>query len=417
MPEIFSDLHPLVLTTAASAGLLLLAVIVDVVAKRIVLKTVRTIARRSKTRWDDELVEHNVFGRLVHLIPALVIFLGVTFVPGLPEDLTKLVRNVATGYMVLMLTLAVVASLSAGHAIYARTPAAGARPLKGFVQLLQLAVWIIGGLMIISTVLERSPLLLLSGLGAMTAILLLIFKDTILSFVASVQLTAQDMVRVGDWVEMPQFGADGDVIDVQLHTVKVQNWDKTITTIPTHRLISDSFKNWRGMSESGGRRIKRPLTIDVSSIRFLSDDELEHFKRFTLLKDYIADKLETLAEYNARVEIDADVNRRRLTNIGTFRAYAWNYLRNHPAIHGNMTLLVRQLAPGPKGLPLEIYCFTNTTAWGEYEGIQADVFDHLIAIVPDFGLRLYQEPAGSDVLALGALEATQKTDSSPETRA
>lgn len=400
MPETFPDLHPLVTTIAASIGLLLLAAIVDIVAKRIILKTVRTIARRSKTRWDDELVNHKVFGRLVHLIPALIVFSGAPFIPGLPDDLTRLVRNIAMGYMVLMLTLAVVATLAAGHAIYARTPAARTRPLKGFVQLVQLAVWVIGGLMIIAAVLDRSPILLLSGLGAMTAILLLIFKDTILSFVASVQLTAQDMVRVGDWIEMPQFGADGDVIDVQLHTVKVQNWDKTITTIPTHRLISDSFKNWRGMSESGGRRIKRPLTIDVSSIRFLTDAELEHFKRFTLLKDYIADKLESLAEYNANVEIDADVNRRRLTNVGTFRAYAWNYLRNHPAIHGDMTLLVRQLAPGPHGLPIEIYCFTNTTAWSEYEGIQADVFDHLIAIVPDFGLRLYQEPAGSDVLAL-----------------
>ena len=401
MPDTFPNLPPLVITIAASIGLLLLAVIANIVAKRLLLNTVSALARRSKFLWDDELVEHKVFSRLVHLIPALLVFSGAGFVPGLPADLTQLIRNVATGYMVLMLTFAVVAALAAGHAIYAGTPAGRTRPLKGFVQLLQLAVWIIGGLMIISAVLERSPILLLSGLGAMTAILLLIFKDTILSFVASVQLTAQDMVRVGDWVEMPPFGADGDVIDVQLHTVKVQNWDKTITTIPTHRLISDSFKNWRGMSESGGRRIKRSLTLDLASVRFLTDAELEHFKRFTLLKDYIAGKLESLAKYNAEVAVDADVNRRRLTNVGTFRAYAWNYLHKHPAIHSDMTLLVRQLAPGPQGLPLEIYCFTTTTAWGEYEGIQADLFDHLIAIVPEFGLRLYQQPAGNDLLALG----------------
>jgi miniconductance mechanosensitive channel len=236
----------------------------------------------------------------------------------------------------------------------------------------------------------------------MTAILLLVFKDTILSLVASVQLTAQDMVRVGDWIEMPQFGADGDVVDVQLHTIKVQNWDKTITTIPTHRLISDSFKNWRGMSQSGGRRIKRAVFIDVSTIRMQTQDEVDRFKRFALLKDYIEVKEQELADYNAglAVEVEADVNARRLTNVGTFRAYAYNYLKNHPKIRKDMTLLVRQLAPGPEGLPIEVYCFTNTTAWADYEDIQADLFDHLLAIVPDFGLRLYQKPAGSDLANL-----------------
>jgi miniconductance mechanosensitive channel len=210
------------------------------------------------------------------------------------------------------------------------------------------------------------------------------------------------MVRVGDWIEMPQFGADGDVVDVQLHTVKVQNWDKTITTIPTHRLITDSFKNWRGMSRAGARRIKRAIFIDVSSIRFQTQDEVDHFTRFALLKDYVKNKEQELADYNAvlATEVEAEVNRRRLTNVGTFRAYAFNYLKNHPRIHDGMTLLVRQLAPGPEGLPLEIYCFTNTTEWGAYEDIQSDIFDHLLAIVPEFGLRLYQKPAGSDLANL-----------------
>jgi miniconductance mechanosensitive channel len=236
----------------------------------------------------------------------------------------------------------------------------------------------------------------------MTAILLLVFKDTILSLVASVQLTAQDMVRVGDWIEMPQFAADGDVIDVQLHTVKVQNWDKTITTIPTHRLITDSFKNWRGMSQSGARRIKRAIFLDVSSIRFQTQDEVNHFTHFALLKDYVRNKEQELVDYNAGLatEVDAEVNKRRLTNVGTFRAYAFNYLKNHPRIHDGMTLIVRQLAPGPEGLPLEIYCFTNTTEWVAYEDIQSDIFDHLLAIVPEFGLRLYQKPAGSDLANL-----------------
>ena len=240
----------------------------------------------------------------------------------------------------------------------------------------------------------------------MTAVLLLVFKDTILSLVASVQLTAQDMVRVGDWIEMPQFGADGDVVDVQLHTVKVQNWDKTITTIPTHRLITDSFKNWRGMSQSGTRRIKRAVHIDLSSVRFHSADEVSYFERFALLKDYIANKQRELDEYNAGLAtaVDDAVNQRRLTNIGTFRAYTLNYLRNHPKIHPDATLIVRQLAPGPEGVPLEIYCFTNTTAWSEYEDIQSDIFDHLLAIVPEFGLRLYQKPAGSDLAGFAAQE-------------
>ena len=267
------------------------------------------------------------------------------------------------GYMVLMLTLALTALLSAINTIYAASALAKERPLKGFVQLMQIVVWVLGGVMMLAAVLDRSPLLLLSGFGAMTAILLLIFKDTILSLVASVQLTAQDMVRVGDWIEMPQFGADGDVVDVQLHTIKVQNWDKTITTIPTHRLITDSFKNWRGMSQSGARRIKRAIYIDVSTIRMQTDEEIAHFTRFALLKDYIVEKEHELAEYNQGLpnEVDSEVNRRRLTNLGTFRAYAYNYLKNHPKVHKGMTLIVRQLSPGPEGLPLEIYCFTNTT--------------------------------------------------------
>jgi len=402
MFEHLNTIHPLLPPGAGLLALLAGAVIIDVIVKRILVRTVRAFARRSRFSWDDALVTHNVFGRLAQVVPALIVFVGLPFVPGLPEGVAQVLRNVAMGYMVLMLTLALTAMLSAASTIYAASPLAKARPLKGFVQLVQIVVWILGGVLIVATVLDRSPLLLLSGFGAMTAILLLVFKDTILSLVASVQLTAQDMVRVGDWIEMPQFGADGDVVDVQLHTVKVQNWDKTITTIPTHRLITDSFKNWRGMSQSGGRRIKRAIFIDVSSIRFQTQDEVDHFTRFALLKDYVRNKEQELADYNAglAIEVEADVNRRRLTNVGTFRAYAYDYLKNHPRIDKNMTLIVRQLAPGPEGLPLEIYCFTNTTEWAAYEDIQSDIFDHLLAIVPEFGLCLYQKPAGSDLANL-----------------
>ncbi|MGI9238145.1 MAG: mechanosensitive ion channel family protein [Woeseiaceae bacterium] len=402
MLEQLSSIHPLLPPVAGVLALLAGAAIINLIAKHLLVGTVRTFAKRSSFTWDDALVTHNVFGRLAQVVPALIVFVGVPFVPGLPEGVVQLMRNVAMGYMVLMLTLALTAILSAANTIYAASPVAKERPLKGFVQLLQIVVWIFGGVMIIAAVLDRSPLLLLSGFGAMTAILLLVFKDTILSLVASVQLTAQDMVRVGDWIEMPQFGADGDVVDVQLHTVKVQNWDKTITTIPTHRLITDSFKNWRGMSKSGARRIKRAIFVDVSSIRFQTQDEVDHFTRFALLKDYIGNKEQELADYNEGLatEVDSDVNRRRLTNAGTFRAYAYNYLKNHPKIHDGMTLIVRQLAPGPEGLPMEIYCFTNTTEWAVYEDIQSDIFDHLLAIVPEFGLRLYQKPAGSDLANL-----------------
>jgi len=402
MIEKLGSIHPLLPPAAGMLALLAAAIIIDLIAKRLLVGTVRKLAKRSSVSWDDALVRHNVFGRLAQVVPALIVFFGVSLVPELADAGVKLIRNIAMGYMVLMLTMAVSAILGALNAIYATTPAAKERPIKGFVQLVQIVVWVLGGILIAATVLDRSPLVLLTGFGAMTAILLLVFKDTILSLVASVQLTAQDMVRVGDWIEMPQFGADGDVIDVQLHTVKVQNWDKTITTIPTHRLITDSFKNWRGMSQTGARRIKRAIVIDVSSIRIQTDDEVDHFTRFALLGDYIKEKERELDEYNAGLttEVDAEVNRRRLTNIGTFRAYAFNYLKNHPRIDQNMTLMVRQLAPGPEGLPLEIYCFTNTTEWAVYEDIQSDIFDHLLAIVPEFGLRLFQKPAGSDLQSL-----------------
>ena len=404
MIERLSEIHPLLPPIAGSLALLIAALIVNSLVKSIVVRAVQAVAKKSRVTWDDALIRHKVISRLAQLVPGLIIFSGAPFIPGLPDVLVQLTRNVAVGYMVLMLTMALTALLSAANTIYSSLPVAKTRPLKGFVQLLQIVVWIVGTVLIVASVLDRSPLLLLSGFGAMTAILLLVFKDTILSLVASVQLTAQDMVRVGDWVEMPQFGADGDVVDVQLHTVKVQNWDKTITTIPTHRLISDSFRNWRGMSEAGARRIKRAIYVDVSSIRFQSPEEIKHFERFALLKDYLAEKQHELHDYNTSLgaEFDETVNQRRLTNVGTFRAYAFNYLKNHPRIHKGMTLMVRQLAPGPEGLPLEVYCFTTTTVWTEYEDIQADIFDHLLAVVSEFGLRLYQKPAGSDLVGLGS---------------
>jgi len=398
MLDKLTEIHPLLPLAAMLAALLLGAFIADRIAKFVLLNLVRRFAASTDVSWDNILVEHKVFERIVHLVPAIIIFWGIDLVPDIPDEAVTVVRNVMLGYMILMLTMAMSSSLSAGNEIYGQTEMAKDRPLKGFVQLIQLVIWILGGIMIVAAILDRSPVLLLSGFGAMTAVLLLIFKDTIMSLVASVQITAQDMVRVGDWIEMPQYGADGDVIDVQLHTIKVQNWDKTIVTIPTHKLVSESVKNWRGMSEAGGRRIKRSLFIDISTIRFLSDEEVSDFRRLSLLVNYIDRKKKELADYNADLEhaVDAEVNHRRLTNVGTFRAYAFNYLKNHPKIRDDMTLMVRQLGSGPDGLPIEVYCFTNTTVWSEYEGIQSDIFDHLLAIVPEFSLKIYQRPAGTD---------------------
>ena len=307
---------------AGVIALLVGAIVVDLVAKHLLVGAVRTFAKLSRSTWDDALVAHNVIGRLVQVLPALMCSSGCRSFRT-ARKCCAAVSKCRDGLHGVDVDSWLTGMLSAANTIYSASPIARHRPLKGFVQLLQIIIWIFGGVMIVSAVLDRSPILLLSGFGAMTAILLLVFKDTILSLVASVQLTAQDMVRVGDWIEMPQFGADGDVVDVQLHTVKVQNFDKTITTIPTHRLITDSFKNWRGMSQSGARRIKRAIYIDVSSIRFQTQDEVDDFKRSALLKAYIDDKEQELADFNAGLstDLDADVNKRRLSNVGTYRAY------------------------------------------------------------------------------------------------
>ncbi len=401
----FSELPVSVRGTGELVALLAAGVVADLVIKRQLIRVVQRLTAQTGQHWDDILLEHGVFGRVAQAVPALIIYYGVEYLPTLNESLAAIIGNVALAYLVLALTRATGALLGAGTAIYDTYPVSRDRPIKGFVQVAQIVVYVLGGVLIVSALLARSPLVLLTGFGAMTAILLLVFKDTILSLVASIQLASLDMVRVGDWIEMPEYNADGDVIDIALHTVKVQNWDKTITTIPTHKLISESFRNWRGMSESGGRRIKRSINIDVSSVRFLTDEETDRFTRFTLLRDYIEGKKTQLAEYNAGLESPdtENVNLRRLTNLGTFRAYLWNYLSNHPQIHRDMTLLVRQLQAGESGIPIEIYCFTNITEWNAYEAVQADIFDHILAQCGDFGLRVFQMPSGADVTALSGL--------------
>ena len=371
------------------------------------------LVKNSKSQWDDELVAAGVFGRISHVAPAFVVYYGMTFFPELPEPVTDGIRRVAVAVMLMVGALSISSVLTATEAIYNSHPEYRERPIKGYLQVVSILVYSMAGLLILAALMNRSPWIFVSGIGAMTAVLLLVFRDTILSLVASIQIASNDMIRVGDWIEMPDLGADGDVMEVALHTVKVQNWDKTITTIPTHRLISDSFKNWRGMSMSGGRRIKRSVSIDLQSVRFLSEEEIERFADWSLLSGYIASKRSELADANAAPGVNPQVQSdlRRLTNLGTLRAWIWELLRNHPNVHqAGHTLLVRQLSSGPQGVPIEIYCFSNDTDWIAYEAIQSDLFDRILAIVPEFGLRVFQEPSGADLAGLGGSEGIRSAN-------
>ena len=386
-------------------GLLVLAFVAWLayfITRRVLLRAVSAVTRRTVWTWDDALQEHGVFARLAQMVPTLVLQFGITLVPDIPGEIDTLVRNIALALTILFALLAASAVLNALEKLYQSSPQGPLRSIKGYVQLIKIFLFVIGGIVIIASLVNRSPLLLLSGLGAVSAVLLLVFKDTILSLVASVQLASNDMLRVGDWISMPSAGADGDVIDLALHTVKVQNWDKTITTIPTWRLISESFQNWRGMQASGGRRIKRALNIDATRVGYLDERTLAQLCKSRLLDDYLARKHADIDKWNAELGDagKAPINQRRLTNMGTFRAYAQAYIEAHPDINQRMTRMVRVLDPTPQGIPIQVYCFTDTTAWLDYERIQGDVFDHLVTILPEFGLALYQQPAGSDLAAL-----------------
>ena len=390
--DLFSQQAPLVQTFVGLTLLGLAAVAANFFLKRVILRLAAPYIDPNTTT-DDKAAAW-----AATIVPLLIVSRGIELVPNLADDIRTLITHAAQAAIVVSLAMAVVRLLAYGNELYDRLPTSKNRPIKGFVQVAKILVLCGAAIIVISVLIDESPLLLLSGLGAITAVLLLVFKDTILSLVASVQLTTNDMLRVGDWITMPSMNADGDVIDISLHTVKVQNFDKTIVTVPTHKLVSDSYANWRGMAESGGRRIKRSITLDHNMIRFLSDEEVEDLKKFKILEPYLTAKAVEVAKWNAE-ELkgdDAPVNARRLTNVGTFRAYILAYLKWHPRINENFTLLVRQLAPSSEGLPIELYCFTDTTVWHEYEGIQGDIFDHLLAIAPEFGLRTFQQPSGLD---------------------
>lgn len=398
---------------AARAGTLLTGLLLMLVCmmanwltKMVILRVVHKLVTRSKVLWDNHLMDRKVFTRLSHLVPGILLYYGALFFES--PAFTQWLQRMAVAYILLAIAWSVHSLLNAAQDIYRGFSFSASRPITGYVQTLQLVLWVATIIYAIASLLNRSPSGFLTGLGALSAVLMLVFKDSIMGLVAGIQITANDMVRIGDWIEMPRFGADGDVIDISLHTVKVQNWDKTISTIPTHALIQDSFKNWRGMQESGGRRIKRALMIDLQSVKFCDEALLEKFNGIGVLQPYLKSRKQEVDAWNAKNQIDGTcpLNGRRLTNLGTFRAYIEAYLQAHPLIHQEgMTFLVRQLAPTEKGVPIEIYVFVKDIRWVKYEAIQADIFDHLFAAIPWFELILYQAPAGTDVrLALLAKE-------------
>ncbi len=372
--------------------LLFVAIIGFYISKKIILPQIHKFFKRTKTIWDDLLTQHKVLGRIMLLIPAMIIQYGLPLVPDFYNFLSKTIHL----YVYVVIILIINSLLDSAVAIYNTRPIAYKWPLKGWGQLLKMFVTIFGGIFVIALILDKSPWGLVSSIGAMTAILLLIFKDTLLSFVASLQIASYNLIRVGDWIEMPAFGVDGDVVDISLHTVRVQNFDKTIVSVPTHKFLDVSFKNWRGMYKTDGRRIKRSVLIDQSSITFLNQTMLENLANVDLLKDYLDKKQKEIAKDHQLQQHspDSPLNGRRLTNLGTFRAYIREYLKRHPHVRQDLTLIVRHLQPeASKGLPLEIYCFADDTRWDTYEGIQADIFDHVLAAMPFFGLRTYQRNA------------------------
>lgn len=376
-------------------GIAALCIFANFIAKKVVIKLISNVIRNNRYQWDNILLERKVFHRLSHFVPAIIIYYYSSTFPAYRQ---AIINGVGI-YAIVVSVVVINTILSAINDIYRTFEVSKSRPIRGYIQVIKIFVYIIGGILVISNLLGKSPLILLSGIGALSAVIMLVFKDSLLGLVAGVQLSSNDMVRVGDWIEMPKYGADGDIIDISLNTVKVQNWDKTITTIPSYALISDSFKNWRGMQDAGGRRIKRSVYIDTSSISFCTAETLDSYKNIHYLSQYISDKEKEIELHNADNRIDRSnrVNGRALTNIGVFRMYIQCYLQNHPQIHKDMTLMVRQLEPGENGLPLEIYAFTNDVRWAVYEGVQSDIFDHILAVAPEFGLRVFQKPSGNDL--------------------
>lgn len=379
-----------------SLSLILIGVAADLIARKVILVVIERIVHKTKNTWDDVLVEEKVFKNVAHIVPAVIIgILTPIFYKGHPSWVVA-VDKVAEVYLTFAIVLTFIAFFRAFQFYLASRPFLKDKPLDSYMQLVRIIIYFIAGIYIISILMDKSPIGILSALGAASVVLMLVFKDTILGFVGSIQIAANDMVKVGDWIEFPTFGADGTVIEIKLQTVKVQNWDKTITTIPTYSFVSDAFKNWRGMEESGGRRIKRTINIDLNSVKFLNQELFEHLNQIEILQSYFNTKQKEIEAFNSGKNEKNPANLRKLTNLGTLRAYLEQYLNNHPKITKDMTFLVRQLQSTERGVPIEIYVFSSEQRWAFYEAIQSDIFDHLIAILPEFELRVFQSPSGAD---------------------
>ena len=394
--------HPWAQISLYVLALVLIAALAQWLIARVVGRVVyRVLSLSGNREWAAALMRHRTYRRLGYAVFLAVITVGISQVPDLGKFSTLIERLAHAGTWVSVF-LMLSGVLGAWQTVFANSRRAQTRSIKGYVQIAQLALWLVCGVLVLSILIDRSPLWMLSGIGAISAVLLLVFKDTLLSLVASTQLTSNDMLRIGDWIEMPQSNADGFVMDIALHTVKVKNWDNTVTTVPTYKLFSESYRNYRHMFESGARRIKRTLRIDATTVRFLSDDEIRSLMRFRLLHDYLEVKQQEVEQSNRALlgEDNDPVNRRRLTNVGTFRAYGIAFLRAHPDIHHDLLLNLRMMEPDSQGIPIEVYCFSTRTGWTDYERIQGDIFDHLLAILPELGLRLYQAPSGADLSGL-----------------
>ena len=378
--------------------LVFLCFIADRLAKKLFVRLIHSIVKKTKFLWDDVLLENKVFDRLAHLAPALVVQSTATYVFADFQDFIPFLIRITDAYMLAVTLMVVISVFNTLDYYFKQTDALKDKPIDSYFQLARLITYFIGGVLIVSKIFDKDPQGILTAMGALTAVSMLVFKDTILGFVASIQLSANDMIRVGDWVSMPKYGADGDVIKITLNTVKVQNWDKTISTIPTYSFVSDSFKNWRGMSEAGGRRIKRSIVLKSGSIKFCNQEMISRFENFHLIKEFLSERVNEIQDYNLQGNFDKTymINGRQLTNIGVFRVYIELYIKGFKGIHPELTRMVYQNEGNEYGVPIQIYCFTETTDWAKYETIQSDIFDHLYAAAPDFDLEVFQHPSGAD---------------------
>lgn len=384
----------------AFALVLVIAFAADMICRKILLKAIARLVQKTKATWDDIMFDRNVMVHLSRMVAPVVIYLFIPIAFAQTDSVTlSFIRRLCYIYIIFSFLLFVNSFLKAAYTVYSEKESMRDRPLKGLLQTLQVSLWSIGLIVVVAELLGKSPLSLLAGLGASAAVLMLVFKDSIMGFVSGVQLSANDMLKVGDWIAMPKYGADGTVIEVTLNTVKVRNWDNTITTIPPYLLVSDSFQNWRGMRESGGRRVKRSINIDMTSVHLCTPQMLERYRKIDLLKDYIDQTEAEVRAYNEQNGIDNAVlvNGRRQTNLGVFRAYLTAYLKSLPVVNKDLNCMVRHLQPTDHGLPVELYFFSTIKDWIPYEGVQADVFDHVLAIIPEFDLRVFQSPSGADL--------------------